>query len=158
VEQPTPSSATVGAGGTARFTIPMISAMGIDGRIDFSCSGNPPNSTCAVSPNFVPPGNNPPPVTVSVHTSGPHGGNADSILGVDGILPFGVGIWASVVVLMVAVLSASQRLRRWHSWIMVESAIFAVSLCSCGGGVSGGPATPPGTYTITFTAKATNVT
>jgi len=157
VSEPSPASATVAAGETAKFTIPNIFVTNIQGPVDFSCSGAPPNSTCSVSPDSLPSGgSNPPPVAVSIKTNGPHGGNAVRVLRIDGTPPLGPGILAGIVVLTVAVFSAFRRVKPRHSWIMAAAAVFAVSLCSCGGG-SGGPATPAGTYTITFTAKATTV-
>jgi hypothetical protein len=49
----TPASQTVSSGHSAAYTISLTSQGGLTGNVTLSCSGGPPNSTCAISPSSV---------------------------------------------------------------------------------------------------------
>jgi len=158
VVQETPASVTVGAGDTAHFTFSVLLQGTFDSSINFGCSGAPPNSSCSISPSSLPVGTSPTTtVIVSVRTSGPHMANADGISHMDRILLLGLEGLASLIVLMIAYSTASQRVIPRCSWRMLAAPLLATCLCSCGGGSGvppGGTVTPAGTYTLTFTANS----
>lgn len=49
----TPATETIPSGQQASFTIKLASIGGLTGNVNLSCSGAPPNSSCAVSPSTV---------------------------------------------------------------------------------------------------------
>src|SRR2546426_6469567 len=51
---PSPNNATINAGQPATFTVTATPSGSFTQTVTWSCSGAPPNSTCAVSPSSVP--------------------------------------------------------------------------------------------------------
>jgi hypothetical protein len=49
----TPASQTISSGHTAKYTITVTPIGGLTGNVSLSCSGNPKNSTCLISPSTV---------------------------------------------------------------------------------------------------------
>jgi hypothetical protein len=48
-----PLSQTISSGHTATYTITLTSVGGLTGNVSLGCTGNPPHSTCTISPNPV---------------------------------------------------------------------------------------------------------
>jgi hypothetical protein len=70
----TPATETISSGHQATYTIALAPINGLTGSVALSCSGAPPNSTCAISPSTVGvPGSVSPTVTLSPNKSVTHG-------------------------------------------------------------------------------------
>ncbi|HEY2547198.1 MAG TPA: MBG domain-containing protein, partial [Candidatus Acidoferrum sp.] len=70
----TPATETISSGHQATYTVALAPINGLTGSVALSCSGAPPNSTCAISPSTVGvPGSVSPTVTLSPNKSVSHG-------------------------------------------------------------------------------------
>ena len=142
-------SANVTAGETAHYTI-SIGGEGIVGTAAITCTGAPLHAVCSVPATVPVSDTTPSSFSVTVSTT------ASSRAGLDSPKSFGHWLWA--VALVGALILPVRRRRDWNG-LRRAGAIAAVAglalLLSCGGG-SGSPGTvgtPPGTYTLTITAK-----
>jgi hypothetical protein len=150
------ATATVTAGQTATYNVIVASIPGFGlggGAISISCSGAPPGARCNTSTASLPlPDNNPETVVVSVSTTA-------ATASLKRNMP-----WLGWPVVALAGIFCI-RLRRNRSGKLLLTACLMIVACvltSCGGGggtgSSPGVPTPPGTYTLTFTASSGTVT
>jgi hypothetical protein len=152
------SSAKVTAGSSATYTL-SIGGGGMGGTTSLSCTGAPMKATCSV------------PATESVSASAASNFNVSvTTAAPTQASVFSPGIatrpwpWAFAVFGIVGVVfltkASSQRLVLRLLW---AAPLFAILLCSCGGGGSQSqglqnPGTPVGTYTLTVTATSGSTT
>ena len=150
------ATATVTAGQTATYNVIVASIPGFGlggGAISISCSGAPPGARCNTSTASLPlPDNNPETVVVSVSTTA----------ATASLRPARPVLWWPVVALAGIFCIRSRRNRSGKLLLTACLLIVACVLTSCGGGggtgSSPGVPTPPGTYTLTFTASSGTVT
>jgi hypothetical protein len=152
------SSARVTAGSSATYTL-SIGGGGMGGTTSLSCTGAPMKATCSV------------PATESVSASAASNFSVSVTTAAPTLASvFSPGIatrpwpWAFAVFGIVGVVfltkASSQRLVLRLLW---AAPLFAILLCSCGGGSNGpqnpqNPGTPVGTYTLTVTATSGSTT
>jgi hypothetical protein len=148
------SSSTITSGQTATYRLLAVPGSGFTDTISLSCSGVPEASNCAVNPSnfqlglttFT--GTTPQPVTVSISTT-----RASSAANVT------APPWYALVAVPAMLLSIRTRSRELsRSFLLVVLMVSSLLVTSCGGGSTSPPqrGTPPGTYTLTVTAKATS--
>jgi hypothetical protein len=165
---PQPLATTVTAGQQATANIDVASVNGFIGTVSVSCSGAPPQSTCAVSSTS--------PVqifdgveavlTLQVNTTAP----TTASLALPSSQPrWPLAAGAALLVLLAGVLVSRKRERTWHARALTFAplAVLVASLLvftSCGGGGNGGggggtgkSGTPAGTYAITVTGTSGSV-
>jgi hypothetical protein len=77
--------------------------------------------------------------------------------------PSAPGWWWLTIVVLLSILTATVKLRRYRTPVVLGTCALAVALwAGCGGGGGGGPnpmtnpGTPAGTYTLTVTGSATS--
>jgi Abnormal spindle-like microcephaly-assoc'd, ASPM-SPD-2-Hydin len=161
-----PSSGTITAGQTSKFTTVVSPVGGFSQAVSFTCGGAPANTTCTVSPSSVTPsGNGTASTTVSITTTA-----SSFIPTVQWRIPpvFQLQIMAWLLVLgMLAIMMAQRKHRIRLTLCGATLAIIAIVAMGCAGTPSsGGNSTPPpgttgtaeGTYTITVTATSGNIT
>jgi hypothetical protein len=143
-----PASTSVPAGQAATFNIDVNPNTGaFPSDVGFSCSKLPALTTCRFSPTQVASGNGDSLVTLTISTTAPIP-RAASVKVAFAIFPF-----AGLVLLW---------MKRRHR--LALTLMLAALFTSCGGGLQGGgggtgsPGTPPGTYAITVTATSGIVT
>ena len=159
------STATIVAGQVASYMVAVAPGGGFDQTVTLTCSGAPPQSSCAVSPSSVKlSGSTSAPVTVTVTTAG----TSASLTHPSG-LPRGsnrLALWLAFSGLPGLVLLGSRpRKRQGRRGVALACVFFIVMMLSaCGGssmGGSGGGATPAGTYNLTvvgtFTSGSANL-
>jgi len=149
---PSPTSASVTAGGSVSFTISMSGQNGFNGAVSLSCTkGLPSGATCQFSPQSIMPAAN---STLTITTTGPSGALAlpvskhqPSVFYGTWLLPMAVFFSAGGLV----------SLRRRLGQVCIVLAI-AIVLVGCGGGSSnsseGSGGTPSGSYTVIITGTA----
>jgi uncharacterized protein (TIGR03118 family) len=156
----TPSTLTIAAGQPASFTVSVTALNGFNSAVTFSCSGEPANTTCSVSPNTVTPqGANPVTSTLTIVTSSnPYNPMAGS--------KHMFGTWLlSLTGLFGMVIVESRRRRRisrrfWWRWLSFSFGaalllITLVGVSGCGGYSSNSASgTPRGTSTVVITATS----
>jgi uncharacterized repeat protein (TIGR03803 family) len=156
------ASATVTAGGVAKYSLTLTPQGGFDQALSLACGSAPAESTCTLWPSSVTlDGTSAATVTVTVNTTAP------SMLAPPGGGPPLSGRWPEVLLLgMMALLGAlalgsarraAGRLPRLR-WAAMGAvlALLALLVASCGGGGGGSPSnpgTPAGTYTLSVTAS-----
>ncbi len=155
---PSQTTATVRAGQSATYTLTIAGFGGFSAPISFSCSGQPLNSTCSLTPSSVTPSGATPVSTVlTVKTAG----NAAALKTMPAqrrsmILAFSISFGLAGLLVM----GGSRNRRIWIA-LLSCGIILLVLLTACGGGGGGGstnppgPVTPTGTSTITVTATGT---
>ncbi len=158
-----PPVATVKAGATANFTIPVIGLFGFTTEITLTCgTGLPADATCTFNPTNITPtasGANQQLAitTVPNNTSLPPGSPSDRWP------PLARGIWLALAALLTVWFALRLRprsqtpgifglpFRRAALAISMAAVMFGAALAGCGGHSSAG--TPVGTYQITITAN-----
>jgi hypothetical protein len=154
------TSSTVEPGQMAEYAM-VAAASGVNGTINFSCSGAPQTAVCSVSPSSfaAPQGSQSIPVTVKVTTTASSAmlapGASRNISGLR-LAPIFAGV---VLVLMCSAAALPFSRRGWGYGFGVLAILFAfVVLPGCGGGgkySGGGPSgTPAGTYPLVVTAQS----
>jgi len=160
------TSVTVSSGGAAVYPLLLSSAAGLPGTAALTCTGVPANATCVVQPVSAPLGGTAT-ISVTVATGVTTGlvvlpvpprwvgryGNAVWVV----LLPFG---------LMLRTRASRQRWRRLPRVLVLLCLIVATGCglgrkippATLGGGGTGGPATPSGTYTLTASATSAGLT
>jgi hypothetical protein len=140
---------TIAAGATAAFNLSIVPDPGFSALVSFSCGGAPPGGRCSVSPtsfSLSGPAN----VVLSVTTTGSSAA-AHSLK-----TPYAV-LFAAVIGLPLILLGGRRRGRKQLVLVCLALLLMFI-VASCGGGSGGGGGggggvpTPPGTYSITFTA------
>ena len=159
-----PTSATVGSGNVASYSLELTPTNGSTGTAAISCVNLPPNSTCTVTPanaSLTMPSN----IQVAIATGVGIAAQATRT-GFMGWFPWPVGL-----VLLFATLSGIRRgrlalrtsIRRLVLVTLIVCLIGGMEACGNGGGVLGAgtttplptnSTTPPGTYTVTVSAAA----
>lgn len=144
------------AGATAHFSITVTPASPpLNTAVNFSCSGNPPQSTCTITPSSVTPGSSPASVEVQIHSTAssalrPLWESEQSPLYAVMLLP-GLGL---VGLVWVTPAPSKRRLRRLLEMVLLLAASLALVTSGCGGGGTGQPGTPSGTYTVVVTGTS----
>ncbi|OLD61204.1 MAG: hypothetical protein AUI53_06730 [Acidobacteria bacterium 13_1_40CM_2_60_7] len=160
---PSPNNATINAGQPATFTVTATPSGSFTQTVTWSCSGAPPNSTCAVSPSSVPlDGTNPANATVTVTTT------ARSLLPpapriqprfARPLLPWSLVALCLVWFLAWTVLSNLSRASRQQLGFRAATALLVIALCiSCGGGYGGSGSNPPPAPLSSVTLNPMSVT
>ncbi|MGA2987514.1 MAG: hypothetical protein ABSG32_27300 [Terriglobia bacterium] len=130
----------------------------MSGTVAFSCTGNPAESSCSVSPNPATVGSSPTTITVTVPTTAPSAGAPPS-RPLPPVLPLSPGLRGILLValLLAATVLAVARgnqpgVSRWQPAMVVLAAglFLALALAGCRAPIIN-PGTPPGTYTLTVT-------
>src|SRR5947207_1254852 len=162
-----PSTATVGAGQSANFTVSITPSGGFNHVVTFSCSGMPTGASCTVAPSSVTlDGTNPASANVVVMTTHRSGLFAWPRLRIDPrIGPGSVATLLACILFWVGLISSRKVLRFRLPLVLSCSVLFLAALCtSCGGGIvtptpgKGPPGgTPAGKYTIVVTGTSGNV-
>lgn len=159
------SSITCTAGATAHFNITVTPATPpLNAPVNFSCSGNPPQSSCTVTPSSVTPGSSPASVEVQIHSTAssalrPLWERSQSPLYAVMLLP-GLGLVGLVWVTP----ARSKGRRRLLEVVLLLAVSLALMTSGCGSGGAGQPGTPSGTYTVVITgtsgstSHSTNIT
>lgn len=164
VEPNSDTNQTVTAGQAANYSVNVESGNQFDGTVTLSCSGAPPDASCAVTPGSV---SLTPEVglvtaNVAVVTKTGSGGFTESISGPPGWWIVGLG---STGILSLALLLMRRDGRwspRWRYAAGLGCVIVTAFWIGCGGGSSkSGGRTPVGTYlmsvTGTYTARGVTV-
>jgi hypothetical protein len=150
----TPSSQSVAAGQIATYTVAVNPSTGsFPSNVSFSYFGAPAATTCAFNPAQIGAGSGNSVSSFTSSTTAP-GVSSSAALVLFTAIPFAGVLW----------MSKGQRHR--SRGIRATFYLFALLswLVSCGGGLqgnggggTGNPGTPPGTYTLTITATAGTV-
>jgi hypothetical protein len=152
------SSATVNAGSSATFTLTVTPTGNLSSKLAFSCSGLPSGMPCTFSP-ATPSLSGPTPVstTVSVGTQARASLNPGPFAR-PSFLAFGT---MQLSLGLVGVVLAGSSKKSWRRMTFVTCGIllviFAILLSGCGGGTTTGSGTQAGSYTMTITATATEL-
>jgi hypothetical protein len=156
------TSATVTAGGTASYSLSLLSSGGFTGTVALSCSGAPANSTCTVDPatlNVTTDGSTSFKVTVATNVSQSSRIRSSSRIMLSGL--------AALSLLIMPFISRGRRSAL--GFLVLLLCISTGLILGCGGGSnSGGSGTPPpsggsavtpaGKYTLTVQAASGSVT
>lgn len=148
-----PGSTTVSAGQSATYTItvtPLVTILG--DTVTFSCSGLPPEGSCAFSPPTLVPGANPANSTLTLSTTGP----SAALDHVTGGGPFFFAFTLPLLGLTLAGVGRNRKLRFFGSMLVVL-VFLVLPGCRGGGGIKN-LGTPPGQYTVTVTAATPSLT
>lgn len=165
------STATVGPGQTATYTLSMGGEGGLSGTMNFTCTGAPHDAVCAVTPNPATIGNAPSTITVKVTTEGPSeiAPRSRPIPPVPPKWRDMTGLMAIALILAALAFRLKGRkpagVRGWQSAMapLVMGILLILALTECGGGNGGGgfgppvitdPGTPNGTFMLTVTGTA----
>lgn len=157
-----PPVATIKAGKTAQFTIPVLGLFGFNTEITLTCgTGLPADATCTFNPTNITPTASGANQQLSISTVP----NSTLVPGNPSHRwpPLARGIWLALAALLtiwfaLRIRPSSQTagmfglpLRRAALGISLALMMFGAALAGCGGG--GGTGTPVGTYQITVTAN-----
>jgi hypothetical protein len=163
------TSATLTAGQTATFNLQISPVNGFAGTVTLTCTGAPPNSTCATNPSTLMLANAAVSFSVSVSTMsrsevGPFAGGrrfrSPSLLPITGSLE-----WASVLIVCLVMFSFyNSRQKSYPTAVLFATVLLCALVTSCGGGGAGpsSPAapsslgTPAGTYSLNVKAVSGN--
>ena len=147
------SSATVPAGQAATYTLTVAGEEGFNQSVALTCGGYPTESTCAVSPNSVAPGNN---FTVIVTTTATSAHTPPTLPQPPWPRPHALWVVAALLACVAWAIHASRqgKASRWALYLPLTAGLLLV-LAGCGGT----PAithygTPTGSYTVTVTGTA----
>src|SRR2546425_457188 len=160
---PSPNNATINAGQPATFTVTATPSGSFTQTVTWSCSGAPPNSTCAVSPSSVPlDGTNPANATVTVTTT------ARSLLPpapriqprfARPLQPWSLLALCLVWLLAWTMLCNLSRASRRQLGFRAATALLVIALCiSCGGGYGGSGSNPSPATLSSVTLNPMSVT
>ena len=151
------TSATVGAGQSASFTLAITPLTGFNSSnsISFSCSGLPALASCSFSPSTLTTKGSVVTTKLTITTTGSHSGS--TALG-----PFGTNVLAagSLFAAALVFLPFSRKSKKLASLLSLVclASLAMLLVVSCGGGSSmtttPPPTTPAGTYTVAVTATA----
>jgi len=149
------SSITCTAGATAHFDITVTpSSPPLNTPVTFSCSGNPPQSSCTVTPGSVTPGSSPVSVEVQIQTTAssalrpPPWEREHSPIYAAVLLPGLVGL------VLVTPAPGKRPVRRLLQVVLLLGASLTLMTSGCGGGGTETSGTPSGTYTVTVTGTS----
>jgi hypothetical protein len=155
------TSLTVTPGQAANYSLSVFPQNGFAQTVNLTCSGQPPQSSCSVTPNSLSLKSGPQNVNLVVVTTGsmagltqPLGGPPDN---------HWLAWWAALswALGLAWMLGVSRVRRAWRpQWLYGMTLLCLLSavatIPACGGGGGGGSGTPAGTYTPTITATYTN--
>ncbi len=155
-----PNSDTVKAGAMASYTLTLSPLGGaFNSAIHLSCSGSPALTTCSLSPNTATPGGSPATSTLSISTTASRaevvplaepseGHPIPAIWMQQGLGLFGIILLGSK--------TRSRKLRGIILMVLMTAALWLMSACAGGTGITTPPqsGTTPGTYTITVSAAS----
>jgi hypothetical protein len=158
---PSANSLTLKAGSSGTFSIPVLPLGGFTGTVNISCTGAPPQSSCAPSPS-----------TVSL--DGLHGGIVTVTVGTSAatlasrrapVFPLVAGFTLPMGLMAFSLTSNRRRITVRPALLVLALLLASLTfLPSCGGGGGGGgnggggsTGTPPGTYTLTVTGSSGNL-
>lgn len=152
-----PNSASASVGQTTTFNLDVNPTIGsFPNSVTFACSKLPALVTCNFNPAQVSAGSQDSPVTFTISTTAPV--TASGLAAT----PF----LSAIPILSLLWFSRKLRVRLVQSAFTVMLTVFILGSLSCGGGLqgnsggggSGSPGTPPGTYTINVTATCGSIT
>jgi len=161
-----PTTQTVTAGSSAKYTITLTPSTGYDGAVTFACPSSLPSGvSCSFSPNPATPTSNPAYTSVlTITTTAP---SAAMIVPADvNAIHGNLNLLASLstIGLMGLVLTGDWKKRRFSGRIVILAVIALVMVLAwagCGGGSSSSTTPPPsggtpaGSYPLTLTATGT---
>jgi hypothetical protein len=153
-----PTSTTVTAGGTINSTLSLTPLNGFSQTVALTCSGQPPASTCSLSPSSVTlNGASASTAKVTITTTARSALVAGSMVVTPGA-SMRVELPWLLPLLAFAILAGSLPANRRRAGVGIGMALFLATFwVACGGGGGGGGmpgGTPPGTYTITLTGTS----
>ena len=164
----TPLSSSIASGQSAKFTLSLSVSGGFSQPVQFACSGLPAGASCSFSPASITPAKNSAVTTTMTVATLPRTGAAFRLPEADppSHAELGLGIFTACLILCLFGARTSARTRAPLSAVaaLVLAALAAGSLAGCGavstptsssGGATG---TPAGTYMISVTASAGNLT
>lgn len=158
-----PATQTVTPGQAANYSLTVEPASGFNQTVSFSCSGEPAESTCTVSPNAVTMnGSNPITVDVAVVTKGSAVALGRPVGGPPAGNPFAAWLtWPGLV--GIVLMSGTVTHSRWRLRLLYAlgfTCLLAITLtmpaCGGGNGSGGGTGTATGTYDLTVTGTFTS--
>jgi photosystem II stability/assembly factor-like uncharacterized protein len=162
----TPAVATIKAGATANFTIPVIGLFGFSTEITVTCSTNlPADATCTFNPTNITPTASGATQQLAISTA-PNNSNIPPPGPLRRWPPFARAIWLALAALLtiwfaLRIRPAAQSsgrfglaARRAALAMSLAALMFGAGLAGCGGGHGAG--TPVGTYQITLTANGSS--
>ena len=136
---------------------------GFSSAVSLACTGAPSQSTCTVSPTSATPGSSPVPFTVTVATQAPS--LIVPLFSTRRAPPLALFPLAFAFALLLFLRANAAVTYPGRRAVVSSFALFLLTLlcvAACGGGgYSSGPSnygTPKGTYTLTITGTANNVT
>jgi Abnormal spindle-like microcephaly-assoc'd, ASPM-SPD-2-Hydin/HYDIN/CFA65/VesB-like, Ig-like domain/Beta-propeller repeat len=146
------SSVTVNAGQTATYTLNLSAQGGLSGQVTFNCSNLPANASCSFNPPSAALSGSGVTITVSIATAQQTASLVHSAITVFAVVVFPMGLIG---------LGKVRRGKRGRAaalfcGTLLLGLLFLMAGCGGGGSPVGGPhtvLTPPGTYTVTFTAN-----
>jgi subtilase family serine protease len=158
-----PANLVVSVGGTATSTITVTSAGGFTGTVSLTCSGAPSEATCGISPSSVTPtANGSAAATLTIATTAP-----SALFGRRRMNPgpqtplmlLAIGLMGLLGLAFMCKTLASTGSLRWPAMAgVIVLATMGMASCGGGGGSSGNPGTPPGSYQITVTGTSSGAT
>ncbi|HLW51784.1 MAG TPA: choice-of-anchor D domain-containing protein [Candidatus Angelobacter sp.] len=147
-----PASMTITAGQTATYNLSLSGSSFFTGSVNLSCSGAPPQSSCALSaPSLTVNGSTPVNFNASISTTM----RSAAAPNPSWPQPPTALLLSSAILALLALLSRS-RVRIRYAGAIAAVALSLALLISCGGGghVVTTTGTPPGTYTVVVTANS----
>ena len=152
------SSAKVTAGSTTTYTL-SIGGGGMGGTTSLSCTGAPMKATCSVPATESVSASTASNFNVSVTTTAPTQASVFSPGIATGPWPWALVIFGIIGVAFLTRVPSQRPVLR----LLWAAPLFAILLCSCGGGGSQSkglqnPGTPAGNYTLTVTATSGSTT
>ena len=157
------TSNTIKAGSAATYALSVAPVGGaFTNSIKISCSGQPANSTCTVSPSQTTPGGNITSASVTVSTTAASADNIPAVPSTKRNMYAGLMRLQGLAVLGLALAGLGRRKQKIGLvvlLIVLISGVVGMSACAGGTGISqqGGSGTTPGTYSITVTGASGNL-
>jgi hypothetical protein len=158
------TSITVTPGQAANYSVVVSAISGFNQNVMLSCSGEPAQSTCTVTPSSVAAGST---ATVAVVTTAASAVATPPASGPSANDPFGFWVAFSGTLGLALLLRMTRHRREWRPQLLYGLTLLClfsvgVTMSSCGGASSSSGGTPAGTYPVTvrgsFTSGSTTLT